>query len=110
LLAEQDKQERAVMKHVVQEFAQRFKDSFGLTLTFTEDAAERLVSMAVEQGKTVRDLCAEKFKDFQFGLKLVSQNTQRTEFEITREVVEAPDKAISDWVVASYRPPDAPEK
>ena len=103
LLAEQAKQERAVMKHVVHEFAQRFQDSFGLKLAFTDDAADHLVAQAIEQNKTVRDLCAEKFKDFQFGLKLLSQNTSQTEFTIDRTVVEAPEKALSDWVVASYR-------
>jgi ATP-dependent Clp protease ATP-binding subunit ClpX len=103
LLAEQAKQEREVMKHVVYEFAQRFKDSFGLALNFTDDAAEHLVSLAIEQKKTVRDLCAEKFKDFQFGLKLLAQSTAKTEFVVNRDVVDAPEKALSDWVVASYR-------
>jgi ATP-dependent Clp protease ATP-binding subunit ClpX len=103
LLAEQAKQEREVMKQVVHEFAQRFRESFGLTLKFTDDAAEHLVSLALEQNKTVRDLCAERFKDFQFGLKLLAENMARTEFTIDRAVVEAPEKALSDWVVASYR-------
>jgi ATP-dependent Clp protease ATP-binding subunit ClpX len=103
LLAEQAKQERAVMTQVVNEFARRFQESFGLTLKFTEDAAEHMVTLAIEQNKTVRDLCAEKFKDFQFGLKLLAQNTAKTEFIIDRAVVEAPEKALSDWVVASYR-------
>lgn len=103
LLADQAKQERAVMSQVVREFAQRFQESFGLTLKFTDEAAERLVTLALEQNKTVRDLCAEKFKDFQFGLRLLSQNTSRTEFTIDRAVVEAPEKALSEWVVASYR-------
>jgi ATP-dependent Clp protease ATP-binding subunit ClpX len=110
LLAEQAKQEREVMKHVVHEFAQRFKDSHGLALTFTDDAAERLVTVAIEQNKTVRDLLAEKFKDFQFGLKLVSQNTNRIDFEITRDVVDAPEKLLSEWVVASYRGSTPAEK
>ena len=87
----------------VHEFAQRFSESFGVTLKFMDEAAEHLVSLAFDQKKTVRDLCAEKFKDFQFGLKLVAQNTQQTEFIIDRAVVEAPDKALSEWVVASYR-------
>ena len=51
----------------------------------------------------VRDLCAERFKDYQFGLKLVAQNTGREEFMIDADAVEAPDKVLSDWVVASYR-------
>ena len=103
LLAEQAQQEHAVMKQVVYEFAQRFRESFGLTLKFSDDAAEHLVSLALEQNKTVRDLCAERFKDFQFGLKLLSQNTAQTEFAIDRAVIDAPEKALSDWVVASYR-------
>jgi hypothetical protein len=103
LLAEQAQQERAVMKQVVHEFAQRFRESFGLTLKFSDEAAEYLVALALEQNKTVRDLCSEKFKDFQFGLKLLSQNTAQTEFAIDRAVIEAPEKALSEWVVASYR-------
>ena len=110
LLAAQAKQEREVMKHVVYEFARRFEDSHGLTLTFTDDAAKRLVTTALEQNKTVRDLLAEKFKDFQFGLKLVSQNIGQTEFAIDGSVVDAPEKALSEWVVASYRQSQSAEK
>ena len=51
----------------------------------------------------MRDLCAEKFKDFQFGLRLISQNTGQREFTLDADAVEAPDKRLSDWVVASYR-------
>ena len=51
----------------------------------------------------MRDLCAEKFKDFQFGLKLIFQNTSQKEFVIDAAAVDAPDKALSEWVVTSYR-------
>jgi hypothetical protein len=60
------------------------------------------VALALEQTVPVRDLCAARFKDFQFGLKLVSQNTGRQEFIIDSDAVEAPDKVLSDWVVQSY--------
>jgi ATP-dependent Clp protease ATP-binding subunit ClpX len=103
LLAEQALQEQAVLNRVVHEFASRFRESFGISLEFGEDAVERLVVLAREQNKTVRDICGAKFKDFQFGLKLIAQNTGRTEFTIDRAVVDAPDKVLSDWVVASYR-------
>ena len=46
--------------------------------------------------------CAEKFKDLQFGLKLIFQNTGQQEFLIDPTTVDAPDKVLSDWVVASY--------
>lgn len=74
-----------------------------LTLRFEADAVEALVDAALAQGLAVRDLCARLFKDFQFGLKLVSQNTGQTEFPVTREVVSAPDRFLSEWIVASYR-------
>ena len=54
--------------------------------------------------KVIAEGEAEKFKDFQFGLKLLSQNTAQTEFTIDQAVIDAPEKALSDWVVKSYRP------
>lgn len=107
LLAEQREEERAMLTQVVHEFGRRFEESHSLKLSFEPAAADRLVALALEQGKTVRDLCAERFKDFQFGLKLVAQNTGQREFVVDLATVEAPDRLLSEWVVASYR--TAPE-
>jgi len=104
LLAEHAREERGISRQLIQEFADRFRDSFGLTLKFTDAAAEKLIDLAAAQNIPVRDLCATKFKDFQFALKLVSQNTERKEFTIDVDAVDAPDKVLSEWVVASYRP------
>ncbi len=103
LLAESEKEERAVMRQLVQEWGRRFQETHGLKLEFTDEAADSLVSHALEQKKPVRDLCAEKFKDFQFGLKLIAQNTGKKEFTLDLEGVNAPDQTLSQWVVASYR-------
>src|SRR5256884_2906809 len=103
LLAEHEKEERVVMRQLVHEFAQRFQESHGLKIIFTDAAADALVSLALEQSRPIRDLCAEKFKDFQFGLKLIAQNTGRKEFTIDTDAVAAPDQVLSDWVVSSYR-------
>src|SRR6266446_5271097 len=103
LLAEHEKEERVVMRQLVHEFAQRFQETHGMKITFTEAAADRLVTLALEQSKPVRDMCAERFKDFQFGLKLIAQNTGQKEFAIDLDSVESPDKMLSEWVVASYR-------
>jgi ATP-dependent Clp protease ATP-binding subunit ClpX len=103
ILAEQEKEEQAVMRQLVDEFARRFAEIHGLTLAFTGAAKERLVSLALERGQSVRDLCGELFKDYQFGLRLVSQSTGETEFTVDVDAVEQPDKALSTRVVASYR-------
>jgi endopeptidase Clp ATP-binding regulatory subunit ClpX len=103
LLDEHEKEERAVMRQLVHEFAERFHETHDLKIRFTDGAAEKLVALALAEAKPVRDLCAEKFKDFQFGLRLISQNTGQQEFTLDADAVEAPDKRLSDWVVASYR-------
>ena len=69
-----------VARQLVQEFAQRFQENHGLKMRFTEAAADLLVSQALEKGQPMRDFCAERFKDYQFGLKLIAQNTGREEF------------------------------
>jgi endopeptidase Clp ATP-binding regulatory subunit ClpX len=103
LIEEHTREERHVMAQLVHDFASRFNELHRLQIRFTEEAAERLVTVALEQGKAVRDLCAERFKDFQFGLKLIFQNTGQQEFIIEPAAVDAPDKVLSEWVVASYR-------
>src|SRR5262249_16215034 len=71
LLAEHEREERVVMRQLVHEFGQRFQETHGLKLTFTEAAADALVTLALEKGTSIRELCAERFKDYQFGLKLI---------------------------------------
>jgi endopeptidase Clp ATP-binding regulatory subunit ClpX len=108
LLAEQAKEEHALLGQVVHEFARRFTEAHRLQLTFTDAAVARLVALALDQQKPVRDLCAERFKDFQFGLRLIAQNTGQQTFAVDVPAVEAPDRVLSEWVVASYRRGDPP--
>ena len=103
LLAEHETEERHVLRQLAHDFAARFQQEHGLALRFTDAAADWLVAHALEQAVPVRDLCAARFKDFQFGLKLISQNTGQREFTLDRDAAETPDKVLSDWVVASYR-------
>ena len=103
LLSEHEQQERVVARQLVYDYAEKFKDAHKLTIHFTDAAADQLVSLALGQGVQVRDLCATRFKDFQFGLKLIAQNTGQQEFTVDLDAVDAPDKVLSDWVVKSYK-------
>lgn len=103
LVVESAKEERLVLQRIVHEFAQRFRESHGLSICFTAAAAEQVVSEAQAAGKAVRELCAEKFKDYQFGLKLIAQNSGQQEFVLDLPAVQTPDRILSEWVVASYR-------
>jgi ATP-dependent Clp protease ATP-binding subunit ClpX len=103
LVAAEQKEGRSMSRRMVHEFSDRFYDSHKLKLIFTEEAADLLAVEAEREGTPVRELCATKFKDYQFGLKLIAQNTGQMEFTVEPEVVSDPNKALSEWVVASYR-------
>lgn len=94
---------REQRKADIHAFAERFAKEHGLHLTFTEDAMEALLEGCVESGKTMRALCEEIFRNFEYGLNLVSRNRGTNEFDITAEVIEAPDQTLSRWVVESHR-------
>ena len=79
-----------------------------MKLSFTAAAADLLVTEALAKNQSVRELCAGRFKDFHFGLKLIAQNSGRKEFVLDTDAVKEPDKILSEWVVASYRPGQAP--
>jgi hypothetical protein len=66
--------------------------------------------MAFEKNIPARDLCESLFKDYQFGLGLISRNSGQSEFVIPVDAVEAPDRVLSQWVVASYRTKEENEK
>ena len=105
ILADPQQEERIVTRQLVDEFARRFQESHGMAIKFTEAATQLLVDEALQNHQSVRDLCAARFKNFHFGLKLIAQNSGQNEFELDTEAVSSPDKVLSDWVVASYRPP-----
>jgi len=90
-------------QQAVHAFAHDFSEEHGLRIRFSDDAAARLVALAGEKGSEVQAFCRAHFKDLQFGLKLLAQNTGQRLFTLDRDVVENPDKALSSWVVASYR-------
>ena len=103
ILADPSQEERIVARRLVEEFALRFQENHKMIIKFTEPATQLLVNEALEKSQSVRDLCANRFKEFQFGLKMIAQNSGQQEFVIDTDAVQTPEKVLSDWVVASYR-------
>tara|TARA_B100000809_G_scaffold258483_1_gene301761 strand:+ start:33 stop:1655 length:1623 start_codon:yes stop_codon:yes gene_type:complete len=86
----------------IETFCRAFKEKHGVDLVFTDEALAKLAGEAAEQGRSLLQLCGQRFRDVQFGLKLIQKNTGRTSFEFGVESVEDPDKYLSDLVVQSY--------
>lgn len=101
--------QREVLRGEVAEFVRRFQRDHGFELEFEDDALTALVDESLTRDKTIRGLCEEKFRDFHHGLKLVSRNSGSTRFTITAAVIRNPEKELSRWVVASYRPDEPAE-
>jgi endopeptidase Clp ATP-binding regulatory subunit ClpX len=84
----------------------RYVDSFtrehGLELRFSKAAKVAVVKEASEQNRSVLALCEKKFKDFEHGLKIISQRTKKNFFNVDKKVIDDPDKELSRWVVESF--------
>lgn len=107
LLAVQCKKEREVAGKILDEFVARFEESHGIKIDIHEDGRNYLIDVSLNEGIPVRDLWLDRFKDYQFGLKLIAQNTGQKTFIIDEKAAKDPDKRLSDWVVASYREKEA---
>lgn len=84
-------------------FCRDFEAEHGVELVLSDDALALLAEEAAGQGRSLLQLCRQRFRDVQFGLKLIQKNTGRTRFELGPEGVVDPDKYLSDLVVRSYR-------
>ena len=91
-------------------FCRDFEDEHGVNLEFQSGALSRLAEEAASQWRSLLQLCRQRFRDMQFGLKLIQKNTGRTTFELGSEAVEDPDKYLSDLVVQSYRSSESGEE
>lgn len=95
--------QKEALKEEVDKFTERFKEEFGFTLNFNSAAVKALVAISLEKDKTIRAICEDKFKDFPYGLKLISENTKCKTFTVTKAVIDDPDKELSKWVVERFQ-------
>ncbi|MES2594534.1 MAG: AAA family ATPase [Verrucomicrobiota bacterium] len=90
----------------VRAFAKHFSEENRFTLIFDSFAIASLVQRAEREGSAIEAMCTRLFKDFPFGLQLISRTTGQTVFHLDRHAVDAPDRYLSDLVVHSYRQPE----
>ncbi|PYK93955.1 MAG: ATP-dependent protease [Verrucomicrobia bacterium] len=104
LMAEGHKHEAKALEANALQFADKFKREHGLEIVFDDAAIQRLIERAQMERMMMADLCAHLFKDYQFGLSLISKNTSQKKFLLDAAAVDAPDKFLSELVVRSYYP------
>jgi hypothetical protein len=82
-------------------FAEGFAQECGLQLAFTPAAGAALLAAARGSGRSVLEVCRERFKDLAYALSLISRNSGRTSFTLTKALVLQPDVVLSRWVTDS---------
>ena len=87
----------------VRAFAERFQREHGFLLDFESEAIAAVAARAQREGLHVEAMCAKLFKDYPFGLKLVTRSTGATSFVITPDAIANPDKYVSELVVNACR-------
>ncbi len=92
----------------VHSFASQFSAEHGLELVFDAEAVRALVQRSEREGAGVSEICVRLFKDYPFGLQLISRSTGQHAFHLTREAIEQPDAFLSNLVIQSYRSIEVP--
>lgn len=100
------KKHREMLRGEVGAFADRFRQAHGITLVFDPDATETLVDRSMETDKTIRALCEQIFRDYEYGLKLVQSRTGQHTFPVSTDVLAQPQQALSQWVVEQFKTQD----
>ncbi len=83
-------------------YAREFHERHNIKIRFSDEAVTLLGEEAAEKTRSVLQLCQQRFKDYQFGLKLIEKNTGVGEFDLEKEAVLDADKFLSERVVQSY--------
>jgi len=85
-------------------FARSFKDESGIQLTFTREAVVLVEETCAKEKISAQVYCMGRFKDLEYGLKLISRNTGRISFRLTKRFMQNPGKELSSWVAKSFSP------
>jgi endopeptidase Clp ATP-binding regulatory subunit ClpX len=104
-----------MVQREVNTFCADFQERHGIELTLELDAVRLVGQHSSDKNMSAMAWCEQSFGDFQFGLKLIEQNTGRRTFTLPRQAVEDPEGFLSDLVLKSYgnqtsgtAEPDAP--
>lgn len=87
---------------IIKAFEKTFEIEHGMKIIFDNSAVQHLIRRARAENIEADQLCSELLQSFEHGLNLVHQNTGRSEFVITEEVLVHPRQALERMVKESY--------
>jgi hypothetical protein len=83
-----------------------FFERFGLTIEFTESAADEVVRRVLIEGVPAENVCEMFTRDFEYGLNLIKEKTGQSRFTITRESIVDPESYLNDLIADLFQAED----
>jgi endopeptidase Clp ATP-binding regulatory subunit ClpX len=80
-----------------------FFEKHGLTIEFSEGAADELVRRVLIEGQKPEQVCELFTRDFEYGLNLIKEKTGRSRFSIDREAIIDPEGYLNDLITDLFR-------
>ncbi len=102
-LDQKDTVQRANVQQAIRAFAETFQTNHGIKLIVPKDPLDALTDLCLADGRPPATVCAERFRDFEYALKLIARNTGRNSFTLTRKLVTQPTEELSRRVADSFR-------
>lgn len=95
---------RPETKERLDAFVSEFQKKHGLTIEFTQDAVEYILSEIIERGVTPEEYLSSRFTNLHLALQLLQRSMGTTTFQIDRDMVEDQDKAINALLKKAAKP------
>jgi len=103
LLAENIDSRSNLLEDDICKFIEQFENKTGLKLEFNKEATKTIVETCLNENITILGFCRDRFRDLEYGLTLISHNSQKTSFRITKKFVTNSGQELSKWVAKSFR-------
>lgn len=84
-------------------FEREFLTQYQINLFFEEDAMYFIQEESQKQNKTIVTICRDYTKNYEYGLKLIHQNTGQSKFCVNSHLLKNPKKELEKKVKESYQ-------
>ena len=103
LLDEKEDVRREVMQNDINLFINKFHKEYEIKLLINKSAREAIILQCLADNMMVKRWIDLNFHDFEYALKLISRNTGKKSFSVTKKLVENTEKELSDRIAESFK-------
>jgi endopeptidase Clp ATP-binding regulatory subunit ClpX len=87
----------------VRTFESEFYEKHGFKIHYNEQALNEIIFEALEENESAADICDRISVDYDYGFRLISDRSGRTQFVIPREAVVDHQKYLDELIRESYK-------